>query len=83
MYASYIRSEWWGWIKSSSTACPNKTGTKQDFATCRMNDINWKKKTRNKTSLNIKTQQNLYYQLTLIQLHIKNNHECQIMRENK
>lgn len=33
MYASNTRSEWWGCIKSSSTAWPSKTGTKHDFAT--------------------------------------------------
>lgn len=32
-YASNMRSEWCGCMKSSSMACPNKTGTKEDFAT--------------------------------------------------
>jgi len=36
IYDSYILSEWWGSIKSSSVACPNKAGTKQHFATCKV-----------------------------------------------
>lgn len=33
IYASNIRSEWWGRMKSSSMAWPSKAGTKQEFAT--------------------------------------------------
>jgi hypothetical protein len=51
MYDSYILSEWWGSIKSSSVACPNKAGTKQRFATCK--ESSNKEKSRESTNIKL------------------------------
>ena len=46
MYASNMRSEWCGCMKSSSMACPNRTGTKEDFATYKNNHYRYSNKNK-------------------------------------